>query len=93
MVNGVSYPCVHEHWFRKGIYHDPNAYRETPKKWDELIDAIKEQKCVVLTSDKVIDERTSFQRTGYIALFEVDDVSLDGFDLKFRMIKRLAELT
>ena len=85
-------PCVHEHWYKKGLYHDPNAYRENHKKWDDLIASIKEKKRVILTNDKVTDEQKSFQRTGYIAIQEVDDVSVDGFYLTFRVTGRIANL-
>jgi hypothetical protein len=92
VVNGERLPCVHEHWYRRGLYHDPNAYRDNPAKWDELIQSIREKKRVILTRDKVVDELKSFERTGYIGVFEVDDISRDGFDLKFRFVKRLAHL-
>jgi len=93
VVNGESLPCVHEHWYRKGSYHDPNAYRENPAKWDGLISALRSTKRAILTKDNVVDELKSFERIGYIAVFEIDEISLDGFDLRFRFVKRLANLT
>jgi hypothetical protein len=91
-VNGETLPCVHKHWLKKDLYHDPNAYRQNSKKWDDLIAAIRDKKRVILTDDNVKDELQSFERTGYIAVFEIDDVSLDGFDLRFRFTKRTANL-
>lgn len=89
----MTLPCAHDHWYKKGEYHDPNAYRTpTKKKWDDLIAAIREQKLVILTKDKVIDELSSFDRTGYIGIFEVENVTVTGNDLRYQFVKRVANL-
>ena len=49
-------------------------------------------KRVILTSDKVLDGAHVFERTGYIAVFEIAEVVVAGSDLRFRLTKRVAEL-
>ena len=91
-VNGESLPCVHEYWVRQGCYyHDPNAV-PGERKWDELIAAIQTKKRVILTKDKVYDGGNRFERSGYVAVFEVDDLEIDGRNLRFRLTRRLVEL-
>ncbi len=91
-IDGEAFPCVHEYWWRKGgFYHDPNA-RPEEGKWIEFIGALKTKKRAILTKDKVLDELLAFERLGYVALFEIDDVIVDGPNLTFRFGKRIAEL-
>ncbi len=67
-------PCVHQHWWKDGRYHDPNFAART-SQWDRLIEAINEKKRVILTTDIALEEG-GFQRTGYIAVFEISDVKV-----------------
>ncbi|HEX2256262.1 MAG TPA: hypothetical protein VHG92_06090 [Afifellaceae bacterium] len=89
-VDGERLPCVHAYWFKGGRYHDPNI-RLDEAKWRELVDAIRAKKKVILTNDKVSDEETAFQRTSYIAVFSVDDISVED-GLRFRFVDRLYSL-
>jgi len=61
-------------------------------KWDEFIAALKREKRAVLTRDEVSQDEKSFQRTGYIALFEIDHIEVTTAGLEFEFTKRLAEL-
>lgn len=84
-------PCVHAHWFQGGWYNDPGA-RPGEGKWDEFIEAIRNTKKVILTNDSVSTDETAFERTRYIAVFSVDDVSVDDGALRFRFVERLHSL-
>ena len=83
-INGSSYPCVHESWYRAPGYDGPH-YIAGDRQWDELVDAIKKLKSVILTKDTPSDpEGTGFTRTGDIGLFEVDEISAERGHLRFR---------
>lgn len=90
-IDGVSYPCVHEYWYKAGRYDDPHA-QPGQGQWDELIAAINAQHEVILTKDTTTTDGLDFSRTGYIGLFEVDRVEVEGSHLRFRMVRRLESL-
>ena len=48
-VDGERLPCVHKFWWEKGTYNDTKL-KSSPKA-DELFEAIKELKRVILTDD------------------------------------------
>src|ERR1700730_6007473 len=91
-VDGERLPCVHKFWWANGTYNDTKL-RSSPKA-DELFEAIKELKRVILTDDipKFEGESVGFVRAGYIAIFAVDDVEFDANGLRFKFKKRLADL-
>jgi hypothetical protein len=72
-------------------YHDPNCIAGE-SKWDEYVAAIRSGRKVILTTDNVIGEGPSFQRSGYVGVFTVDDISLDGRNLRLRLVDRLIDL-
>ncbi|MDT0574885.1 hypothetical protein RM533_01655 [Croceicoccus sp. F390] len=89
-------PCVHKHWVKKLAYLDP-GYEADPEKWDKFVAAISEKKRVVLTTDEVSEPsdgegKRSFKRTGYVAVWEVDNVAAgkDGFSFDF--VSRICDL-
>jgi hypothetical protein len=96
LPDGTALPCVHRHW-RKGMeYDDPFTVPGDPV-WDEFIAAIDRERRVILTDDEVLAEATEqtppdFRRSGYIAVFAVEDVRVEGRHLRFRFAKRLQEL-
>lgn len=99
-VDGEAFACAHKQWLKKTAYHDPferHKGKNNQARIDEAVNAIKATKKVVLTADKAtLDSNgvvTSFERTGYIAVFEVDDISYSVEDgLRFRLAKRLCNL-
>jgi hypothetical protein len=91
-VDGELLPCVHKHWWRGRSYHDPNA-RPGDVKWNELIEAIRDKGRVVLTDDRVSDDETAFERSGYIAVYEVANLQVEGSHLKFDFVRRIANLS
>jgi hypothetical protein len=58
----------------------------------ELVAAIRTHKKVVVTTDRVIDDGVGFQRTGYVAVFSVDNVNWKGGELTFDLKERLTDL-
>ena len=95
-VEGERLPCVHQHWVRGQRHLDPN-YDETDPKFVELVDEISRLKRVILTKDNVIHNSAKksgigFERTGYIAVFDVGDVSVGPEGLGFDLVKRVREL-
>lgn len=95
-VDGEFIPCAHKHWTRTApgsmTYDDPHFSPETEAKWEPFVAALKAGKRAILTSDDVTNEGHAFERTGYIALYAIDDVEIVGENLRFRFTKRLAEL-
>ncbi len=74
-AGGGRLPCVHKHVFRNGRYEAPRAWQSDPKHV-ELVEGIRRLRRVILSDDKVIGDGEGFERTGYIAIWEVDDVSM-----------------
>jgi hypothetical protein len=92
-VDGERLPCVHKFWWERGSYNDIKL-RSSPKA-DELFEAIKRLKRVILTDDIPIFEKSEvvgFKRAGYIAIFAVDNVEFDASGLRFKFKTRLANL-
>ncbi|WP_457155373.1 hypothetical protein [Mesorhizobium sp. P5_C1] len=99
-VDGKALACAHKYWLKGRTYHDPferHKGKDNQSRIDEAVNAIKDTKKVVLTSDKAtVDPNgivTAFERTGYIAVFEVADISYSVDDgLRFRLAERLCHL-
>ena len=92
-MDGERLPCVHKFWWEKGTYNDTKL-RSSPKA-DELFEAIKELKRVILTDDTPEFEGSEvvrFERKGYIAIYAVDDVEFDVNGLRFKFKKRLHDI-
>ena len=91
-VDGQTLPCVHKYWWNKTGYYDPNA-KVGDRKFEELVAAITKGKRVILTADTVLNKGEGFDRTGYIAIYEVDNVEFDANGLRFEFKKRLDNLS
>ena len=87
-VNGQLLPCVHEHWRASNRYIDPGVKLKT-RKWEELIASLREKGLAILTSDRILQSGT-FERTGYIALFEIGGVTITDRGLEFRFEREVA---
>lgn len=99
-VDGVALPCVHKHWAKGTLYHDPFERHEVKgleKKIAEAVSEIIRQRKVVMTDDHVsFDPKGNvigFERKNYIAVFAIDDVNYSKDDgLRFRLLERLYSL-
>jgi hypothetical protein len=96
-VEGESFPCVHEYWAHgsggKLIYDDPNYDLESPGKWADLLVGLRTKRRAILTRDMTRDEGKNFERTGYIALYRIGDVSVLDGHLRFEFLKRIANIS
>jgi len=94
-VNEESLPCVHDYWVQRTpdglFYNDPNCDALT-SKWKEFIDALKTKQRAILTHDKAINDGLGFERQGYIAVFGIEGVVVEGRTLRFRFTERLINL-
>jgi hypothetical protein len=95
VIDGERLPCVHKHWWKNGRYRDPNA-RPGERKWDEFIAALQTGKRAILTNDEPWSGEGPFVRKSgkeaYIAVWDIDDVRVDGSELTFRFASRVADL-
>ncbi|WP_196814786.1 hypothetical protein [Mesorhizobium sp. L103C131B0] len=98
-VDGEDLPCVHKHWVKGLLHHDRfqrHGYGNSPQIL-ELAQAVQSGKRVILTDDKPLFDGSGnligFERKGYIAIYEVDDVTyIPEEGLKFRLVKRIRNL-
>ncbi|ASY56378.1 hypothetical protein SS05631_c14400 [Sinorhizobium sp. CCBAU 05631] len=93
---------MHSHWAKENWphYHDPfkpvvNGPSLT--KIQEYVQAIQDEKLVILTNDTVHRDQlgtvSGFTRQSYVAIFAVEDVSFDpNTGLKFTITSRLSDL-
>jgi hypothetical protein len=55
---------------------------------------MREKRRVIVTKDKVVPGKTRgagyFQRDGYVAIYEIDDIAVDDDGLRFRFGRRIA---
>jgi hypothetical protein len=96
MVDGERLPCVHAHWVSGKVHLDPN-YDPADPKFLELAESIEAGQKVILTRDTVVenDHKRSgigFVRTGYIAVFRVEDVIANDNGLRFELTERMCDL-
>ena len=87
--DGERLPCVHDYWWERGRYTD-KLLRATYKS-EQFVQAIREKGRVILTRDKPnsIENPIPFTRTGYVSLWEVDEIEFDDAGLRFRFARNL----
>ena len=98
-VGSESLPCVHKYWWEKGRYkgryNDKDLRRDNPKA-DNFVATISSAKRVILTTgnpkfdlDGIV---VGFERTGYIAVWNVDDIEFDQSGLRFIFVEKVCDL-
>jgi hypothetical protein len=95
-VGDERLPCVHAHWV-KGTRHSDPGFLEGEGQWPALTSAIRDGKRVILTKDEPLDapgkkSGVAFNRTGYIAVFEIDNVETNDAGLHFDLVRRVEDL-
>ena len=90
-INGERLPCVHQYWI-KGIHHRALRVSQHSARDMELVRAVRAGKRVIVTTDNVVDDGIGFERTGYVALFRVDNVDHKGGELTFDLVERICDL-
>ena len=93
--------CVHQHFWRSGpsgpCYDDPWAsdLRKSPK-FTKHVELIRSKGRVILTTDKIDESKNRgegfFERTGYIAVYNIDGLVLDDEGMRFRFADRIAQM-
>jgi hypothetical protein len=87
--NGEKLPCVHERW-TKGTwpeYVDPGV-DERPE-WGPFIAALSSSKKALLTTSDAPDDGGAWRRTGYTAVYEIENVRTEGNKLRFKFVRRM----
>jgi hypothetical protein len=87
-------PCVFkEYWMQGKEYHDPYFYDPSKGRNREYVDAIKNGKRVLLTSNVLVGRRydgaNKWKRGPYIDEYEVDNVSSSEDGLRFTFVGRI----
>ena len=90
---GDALPCVHEVYFHQeadGSARYVDQYVDARPKWASFIASIRDQRKVILTADR-LEDGIPRKRKGYLSLWRVDNVVLDGTVLSFDFIERLPD--
>jgi hypothetical protein len=92
--------CLHDHFWRNTpdgpYYNDPwTPELRTTAKFLKHVEVIKSTGRVIMTSDKIDPSKERgaagyFTRTGYIAVFTIDNFVLDEDSMRFRFVRRIA---
>jgi hypothetical protein len=90
--------CVHKHYWKKDaagfFYEDPwtPQLRQT-QKFAKHVDLIRSVQRVVLTTDNINEAKNRgegfFERTGYIAVYKIEEFVLDDQSMRFRFKQRI----
>lgn len=87
---GVAYPCVHRHWAKPWPnYDDPNV--DDRPQWPEFLRALQTGKKALLTKSDIPEGETGsgWRRSGYVAIYAIDDVEVRDGHLTFQFSERL----
>jgi hypothetical protein len=92
-VDGDLLPCVHRHWWVKDARYNDTGLKPSTHNSDFVL-KIREARKVILTNDKPYTPGSNkpFERTGYIAVWTVDDVEFDDTGLRFRFSEKVCDL-
>ena len=88
-IGDEDIPCAWERRLKGYHYHDPEA-KADQDKWKKYVEAIKRDGKVALTRERT-DENGKWHRDGYIAVFEVKNVTCDN-GLEFDLGNKVAKL-
>src|SRR5262245_23017434 len=86
-------PCVFkEYWGQGNTYHDPFCYDPSNARHREYVDAIKNGKRVLLTSNVLVGQREDgsnmWRRGPYLGVCAVDNVTSGTDGLRFTFVGR-----
>lgn len=89
-ANGELLPCFHKYWLKGLLHHSKRGGGSV--KHRGLIDAISADPRVIVTTDRVAGDGDGFERTGYVAIYEIADIDADDDEIRFRLTKKIADL-
>jgi hypothetical protein len=89
-------PCVHRYYFKKGAqgpyYHDTlEGVSMEDARLLKHLEQIRSSRRVIVTDDEVDETKFGdgrFRRTGYVAVFDIDDLEIEGHGYRFRFVER-----
>lgn len=89
-------PCIHKHWLKGYLYHDPYLDAQTKQVYD-FVAAISEKRRVIATNDTVHfgenkERPIKFERENYIAVYRIEDFSWEEPHLRFRLVEKIEAL-
>ena len=87
--NGEHLPCVHERW-TKGTwpeYVDPGV--DDRPEWTSFVAALRNGKKALLTTSDIPEDGGPWRRSGYTAVYAIDDVRIEGNELRFKFVQRI----
>lgn len=82
-VDDELLPCVHQERITDGVYTEPYV-KASKGKWPKFLAAIKDGRRVAVTRSVMKDGEPK-RRAGYIAVYRIEDFTLDGTTMQFRV--------
>src|SRR3546814_4866977 len=76
--DGEQLPCVHKRW-TKGTwpeYVDPGV--DDRPEWVPFVTALSDGKKALLTTSDIPEDGEPWRRSGYVAVYAIDDVRIEG---------------
>lgn len=86
-VDGEALPCVHKRFLSGLDYHDPVEGEPLPEGYVKAIG----KGTVILTKSRKIEDG-KFERSGYVAIYRIDDFDSSDGQVRFRLVERIANL-
>lgn len=96
-INGRTekLPSAHKYFMHGLNYNRPDVgWLSIPGKGPRWLDAITRSTRVVLTDDEITlrsGRPIRAKRTGYIAIYAIDDLKIDSDGIHFRFVERIAD--
>jgi hypothetical protein len=89
---GESLPCVHQCWVespgqKRMTYCDPGLSDDP--KWSPFVATLQAGGKAILTEDSLRQDGFPADRLGYVALYEIANVSTATGELRFDFVRRL----
>lgn len=91
LADGRTFPCIHEYWCdeKKQHYNDPGV--DLRPIWGPFHASLSADKLAIITKDNR-DANGTFERKGYIGLYQIDNVQMTKTNLTFDIVKMIERL-
>lgn len=90
---GTVLPCIHKEWWDgNGNYCEPFHFNIEQPRRAKYVAALMRGRRAIMTTDRFIpnpDARSYFERTGYVGVFRISDVTLTNYQLSAKVIERV----
>jgi hypothetical protein len=88
-VAGEKLPCVHSPNMRGSMYR---AFWPDDQPHHDLLSAIRDAGKVIVRKSTRNDDDSGWMSNGYIGVFSVKNAQVEGDQLTFELVERLADL-